>query len=285
MLDVIVKIEGEINLNSDTRSQISTHGGGAGANTASWLATLEIESHFFGCIGEDAAGIVFLDELRKLGVHSHVSKKAEFSTGTVVVLVEGNGNRTMFPDSGANSRLDASLLPDPKDFAAVLISGYSLFNTANSAEVIKMVMQIKSLGIPIFFDPASVGTMKDFGKSAAFELLKLFDLICLNEEEAFYLTDSNDRRVALAGLLAEVPTVAIKLGKDGAIASTRDGNALTLPAAAVEVVDTTGAGDAFNAGFLASWSRSEDLGSALQSAIKCASSCVAIIGARPRVGA
>jgi ribokinase len=285
MLDVIVKIDTEINFNSDTRSSISTHGGGAGANTASWLATLGVDSHFFGSLGNDSAGRLFAEELSALGVVNCAATCRDLPTGTVVVLVEGNGNRTMFPDPGANSKVSAELLPDPANFDAIFLSGYSLFNRSNFAAVTQIIDQIESKQIPILFDPASVGTMKEFGREEALALLPRFEMISLNEEEAAFLSGVSNRQGALENLLDLCPVVAIKLGPDGAIAGERGGLRTESKAQPVQAIDTTGAGDAFNAGFLAEFVNSKDLANAVRSGIQSASQCVGIIGARPRVGA
>jgi len=284
MLDVVVKIEGEINFNSDTPASISTHGGGAGANTASWLATLGVESHFYGKVGSDTAGSIFQDELSALDVRQSIGRESASPTGTVVVIVSGDGQRTMFPDPGANSTLDERNLPEPSSFDAIFLSGYSLFNPANTKAVTKMIERIHESGVCILFDPASVGTMKAFGREAALACLPHFDLLSLNEEEALFITATNDVDSALKALITLAPNVIIKLGAAGAIAGSRDGTTSKKSAISAKVIDTTGAGDAFNAGFLADWVISRNLDSALESATATAAKCVSIIGARPRVG-
>ena len=105
MLDVVAKLESEIHYASDTRATISTHGGGAAANVASWLATTGINTHLIVRVGEDAAGKTVLSELDRYGVgHSNTVLPGE-TTGVVIVLVDLTGERTMFPDWGANSGL------------------------------------------------------------------------------------------------------------------------------------------------------------------------------------
>lgn len=285
MLDVVVKIDGTINFDSDTRAEISTHSGGAGANTAAWLATLGIESHFVGRVGTDSAGELFRSELEGSGVIFHCKSAPASHTGTVVVIVGGDGARTMFPDSGANDEIRADDLPNPRDFDAIYLSGYSLFNPRAHGEVIEMITQIRASGRPLFFDPASVGIIKEFGVAAALELLSNFDLVSLNEEEAQTLTGETQRDVVLELLLKHAPIIALKRGACGAELAIRSGEKWSRAAHRVDVIDTTGAGDAFNAGLLAGWLAGGDLSVALEAAITSASECVANIGARPRVAA
>lgn len=285
MLDVVVKIDGPVNFDSDTRAEISTHSGGAGANTAAWLAKLGIESHFVGRVGADSAGDLFRSELERSGVSFH-SKAAPVShTGSVVVIVGGDGARTMFPDAGANDEIRAADLPDLSDFDAIYLSGYSLFNPTAHREVLAMIARVRECGKRLFFDPASVGIIQEFGVAAALELLANFDLVSLNEDEAYALTGASKREDALGLLLERAPIVALKRGAAGAELAIRGGEKWSHAAQQVQVVDTTGAGDAFNAGLLAGWVAGGDLSAALTAAISSASECVANIGARPRVAA
>lgn len=283
MIDVIVKMKSEINLNSDTLSDISMHGGGAAANTATWLAHLGVNTTFAGRIGSDIAGANFHAELVDFGVKHLNPPIAGAKTGTVVVLVDKHGNRTMFPDSGANSGLSASDLPELSEFDAVFLSGYSLFNPASIDGVTKIIVNIREQNIPFFFDVASVGTMSAFGKERALSLISGFSGLFLNEEEARYITGSSDTAQQLQSLMTRAPLIVIKRGPLGAIAKVEDEATIERPATNTQVIDTTGAGDAFAAGFLASWIESKNLSASLSRALDVAAQCVATIGARPRV--
>ena len=283
MIDVIVKMKSEINLNSDTLSDISMHGGGAAANTATWLAHLGVKTSFAGRIGSDIAGANFHSELERFGVKHENLPIEGARTGTVVVLVDKHGNRTMFPDSGANSGLNKSDLPSLEGVDGVFLSGYSLFNSASSEGVIEIIETIKGLNVPIFFDVASVGTMSAFGKEKAIALIAGFSGIFMNEEEARFLTGIAHGEEQISALASRAPLIVIKRGAEGAVAKIGSTDAIALPAKDTKVLDTTGAGDSFAAGFLASWLESKDLAAALTSALEVAAICVATIGARPRV--
>jgi sugar/nucleoside kinase (ribokinase family) len=283
MIDVIVRMKSKINVNSDTLSEISMHGGGAAANTATWLSHLGVKTSFAGRIGSDVAGANFHAELERFGVSHRNPPIQGAHTGTVVVLVDEEGNRTMFPDSGANSGLSSSDLPSLHGMDGVFLSGYSLFNSSSSAGVVGIINSIRKLGIPIFFDVASIGTINAFGKEKALSLIYGFSGIFMNEEEAGFLANSRDLDEQLEFFENRTPLTLIKRGAQGAIAKLEGGELISRPATATEVIDTTGAGDAFAAGFLSSWLEKRDVEAALATALDVAAQCVAIIGARPWV--
>ena len=287
MLDVIARINvspQKINFGSDTASRISTSSGGAAGNVAAWLTRTDARSTIVSHVGDDPAGAAIIAEFDALGVsHGDLVIPGETS-GVVVVLVDSSGERTMFPDKGANSRLTVADLPDLDAFQAVYISGYALLNPLARDGVLAMIEKIKADGLPIYFDPASVGAMKDVADKELHNWFSMMDVLFLNEEESIYLTGSVDIERALNYLLDFSQVVVIKRGSAGAIAKARGFDSISLPAVAATVVDTTGAGDSFAAGFIASYSKNHDLTAALQAGGELAAGCVAIVGGRPRVG-
>jgi sugar/nucleoside kinase (ribokinase family) len=287
MLDVIARINvspQKINFGSDTASRISTSSGGAAGNVAAWLTRTDARSTIVSHVGDDPAGAAIVAEFDALGVsHGDLVIPGETS-GVVVVLVDSSGERTMFPDKGANSRLTVTDLPDLTAFQAVYISGYALLNPLARDGVLAMIAKIKADGLPIYFDPASVGAMKDVADKELHNWFSMMDVLFLNEEESIYLTGSVDIERALNYLLDFSQVVVIKRGSAGAIAKARGFDSISLPAFAATVVDTTGAGDSFAAGFIASYSKNHDLTAALQAGGELAAGCVAIVGGRPRVG-
>jgi sugar/nucleoside kinase (ribokinase family) len=287
MLDVIARINvspQKINFGSDTASRISTSSGGAAGNVAAWLTRTDARSTIVSHVGDDPAGAAIVAEFDALGVsHGDLVIPGETS-GVVVVLVDSSGERTMFPDKGANSRLTLTDLPDLSAFQAVYISGYALLNPLARDGVLAMIAKIKTDGLPIYFDPASVGAMKDVADKELHNWFSMMDVLLLNEEESIYLTGSVDIERALNYLLDFSQVVVIKRGSAGAIAKARGFDSISLPAVAATVIDTTGAGDSFAAGFIASYSKNHDLTAALQAGGELAAGCVAIVGGRPRVG-
>jgi sugar/nucleoside kinase (ribokinase family) len=282
-LDVIVKMQTELHVGSDTSSQISMHGGGAAANTATWLANLG-HSVYFSCrLGDDAAGRAIAAEFDQWSIEYHKEFLANEKTGVVVVLVNNAGERTMFPDSGANSGIDEKNLPPLAGFDAAFLSGYSLFNPLSTSGVLRMISMIKAANIPLIFDPASVGTMTSFGRERVLEMLSVMDIAIMNDDEARFITGKNELNDALESLTSLVPLVVIKTGSSGAIAQLRGDTLLESKTEAIAAIDTTGAGDAFAAGFIPRWLESHDLLESMKAGNEVARRCVAIIGARPSV--
>ena len=287
MLDVIVRIDvapEKINYGSDTASRISTGSGGAAGNVAAWLTRTDARSTIVCHVGDDPAGAAIVGDFDALGFEHGELVIPGQASGVVIILVDSSGERTMFPEKGANSNLAISDLPELSKFQAVYISGYALLNPLSRPGVLAMIEKIKADNITIYFDPASVGTMKDVSDTEIHQWFSLMNVLLLNEEESIYLTGSVEIERALDYLLDYSEVVVIKRGSMGAIAKTRGFDSISVPAVPASVVDTTGAGDSFAAGFIATYAESHDLTAALIAGTQLAAGCVAIVGGRPRVG-
>jgi sugar/nucleoside kinase (ribokinase family) len=201
-------------------------------------------------------------------------------TGVVVILVDSNGERTMFPDNGANADLEVTDLPSLDDIDGVYLSGYALLDFRSRESVLAMIKKIKSAGKPIFFDPTTTGAMKIVSREEVLSWVSLMDGILLNSEEALYLADETDVETAEKKLTQYTPLVVIKLGSKGAMGMSSQGSA-KVTAVTTNVVDTTGAGDSFAAGFIPKWLETSDLTQALSAGAALAAKCVASVGARP----
>lgn len=283
MLDVIAVIEKEINYGSDTPSKISTHGGGAAGNVASWSQALGAPTKIVARVGDDAAGSAVRSEFDALGVEHHDIIIAGAQTGVVIVIVDPSGERTMFPEAGANSGLSIDDLPDLSEIEVIYLSGYALLNKDSRTGVLEIVEKIREAGIPIFFDPTTVGGMSHVENSEIKSWLALMSALFMNEEEAIFLTGCTELESAIESLLEISPMVIIKCGPNGAIARSRGGTTIKISAVPTRVVDTTGAGDSFAGGFIASWLDNYDLGLSLNAGAVAAAQCVSIVGARPHV--
>lgn len=287
MLDVITEINvlpDKINYGSDTPSKISTHGGGAAGNVASWLTRTAAQATIVAHVGNDSAGSALVSEFDALGVlHENLMVEGAHS-GVVVVLVDPTGERTMFPDNGANSGLTLDDLPDLSAFDAVYLSGYAPLDPFSRVGILAMISKIRSTGIPIYFDPASVGGMMQANLPEVKSWISMMDVLLLNEEEAMYLTGESNIEKALDLLIEDCPIVVIKRGAAGAIGRARESELVSISAFPAQAIDTTGAGDSFAAGFIAQYALNQNMEQSLQSGANVAAHCVAIIGARPRVG-
>ena len=287
MLDVVAQIPTsphELHLGNDTRTIISTHGGGAAGNTASWLAVLGNDVTMVGRIGNDTAGSAITAEFDALGISYGNIVKEGLHTGVVVCLVDPSGERTMLADNGANAGLEVSDLPALDAVDAIYLSGYAPLAPLSREGVLEMVRTINSRGIPIIFDPATVGGMQGVPVAEILSWCALMDTVIMNEEEAIYLSGLSDLESALDFFVELTPRAIIKRGSAGAIGLERGGQIISVAAKTSAVVDTTGAGDAFAAGFIDAFTGRRDFSYAIERASAVAGHCVAIVGARGRVG-
>jgi len=282
MLDVSAVIGSSISPGVETRATISTQGGGAAANVASWLSVSGTPTYLIARVGDDAAGQTVLAELDKYGVEHSQTMIPDVNTGVVIVLVDALGERTMFPDSGANSGLSLADLPPLDEITAVYLSGYPLVNPKSREGALDILRAVKERGLSVIFDPSTVGVLLEVGLSQVREWLALVDVVILNEEEAHFLSGKKNPIEAAAELLKSTPLVVIKRGGNGALAQARGSSVVQISAIEAVVVDTTGAGDAFAAGFILVWANGGELVDALNNGAALAAKCVAIRGARPK---
>ena len=279
-LDVIAQLKEQINYGNDTASRISTHPGGQAANVATWITRTNNQAHLVARVGNDPVGFALISDLDKYGVQHKALMNSGRPSGVVVILVDSNGERTMFPDNGANADLEVGDLPNLDDIDGVYLSGYALLDFRSRDAALAMVRKFREHRIPIFFDPTTTGAMKAVPKTEVLEWVGMCDGILLNNEEARYLGESDDIEEAETNLQKLTPLVVIKLGSRGATGIYKDQFA-KVPAVTTNVVDTTGAGDSFAAGFIPKWLETSDLEAALSAGTALAAKCVAAVGARP----
>ena len=283
-MDVSVFIDSEIHKGGDTQAFITTQGGGAAANVARWLAHMGCDTFLCSRVADDTNGLILQKELDAFNVRHSDYRVPHEKTGTVVVLVSENGERTMFPDSGSNSGLSSADLPPLDGFTAAYLSGYALINSQSRTNVLEMIQILKAKGIPLVFDPGTVGALRRIPNSMLQEWIRMMDILLLNEEEALYISQISDLHGALIALATKAPVVVIKRGAAGVTAISEQVRTVELPALDVEVIDTTGAGDSFAAGFIASWFDEGIVEKAVENGIAQASRCCAMVGARPPLG-
>lgn len=283
VLDVTGVISHPIESGVEMRAKISTQGGGAAANVASWLAVNGVESFVIARIGDDAAGQTVINELDSFGVKYNKRIIAGAKTGVVMIVIDHLGERTMFPDSGANSGLGLADLPALGDFHGVYLSGYPLINQLSREGTVEIISAVKRAGLPLIFDPSTVGLMREVGVAKTREWITQAEIVIMNEEEANYLSGTDDLESSLADLLTLVEVAVIKRGSDGAIGRARGSASISVPAIPAELVSTLGAGDSFAAGFIKSWFDGGTLEAALLKGTEIAAQCVELVGSRPLI--
>lgn len=276
MVDLVARLPGPIAFGSDTPAEIQLFGGGAAANVASWLAAEGVQATFVGRIGDDHAGLRAADELTAAGVTPVVEIDPHRPTGLCLVLVDEYGERSMIPSIGANDAgSDVGLIPADADW--LYLSGYSLLSNGARPFALEALALARERGWSVAIDAASAAPLTAAGPEQFFEWIGTDVLLFANGPEAQVLTGLDEAAAAAQALALRCGHAIVKRGASGAVWS--DGTGVrSVPAADVEVFDSTGAGDAFAAGFLAS---DGDIGDALDNATRLAARVVQHHGARP----
>jgi sugar/nucleoside kinase (ribokinase family) len=296
--DVVVRLPGRIAPGSDTPAQIRLTGGGQAANTAAWLARCGVPVTLAATVGDDPAGRDRVAELAAAGVDCAVRRVSGTPTGTLVVL-SGDGDRTMLTDRGAADRLApadlVAALAGRPDLRHLHLSGYLLLGEGSRAAGRYALAAAAGAGLTTSVDAASAEPLRRVGPARFLDWIGRVDLLLANATEAAQLaglppppdpaTTASDPATAAdaaaaVALADRAAAVVVKLGPAGALWAGPGGVVRELPPPAA-VVDPTGAGDAFAAGLLAGWLAGADPAAALRAGVRLGAEAVAILGARP----
>ena len=279
MVDVVTRISAPLAAGSDAPAVIRFHGGGSAANTAAWLAQAGAEPVLVGRVGDDERGRAARHELRAAGVHARLALDPELPTGTCVVLVRPDGERTMAPDAGANDGLADADLSDELLVSAdhLHVAGYALLRPGSRPAARAAISRAVGHGMTVSVDPSSAALLSP-------EFLDHADgarLLLPNADEAQMLSGERDPEQAAKTLAGRFGEVVVTLGAKGALWT--DGRA-SVRADAIRVeaaLDSTGAGDAFAAGLLAARLEGAAPAEALAAGARLAAEAVARPGGRP----
>ena len=280
--DLLARIEGPVAFGTDTFAPIHAVGGGSGANAAAWLASLGIETHLVGRIGDDVLGEVLVDELRSVGVTAHLARDPSIGTGKVFVLVDGAGERTMITDRGAGEALSPGDLPaELFDGGHLHLSGYAFSGGSRRESALKALRLAREAGMSVSVDPSSVPLLGEIGHERFLGWTRGADLCFPNLEEGTLCGGEREPDRVAERMLDHYPAVVLKLGAAGALYAGADGERVRLPAEPARVADTTGAGDALCAGFLTAWLSGAPPAAALRRGVELAARTVERLGGRP----
>lgn len=279
--DIIVRPQGAIRTDTDTPALIERHPGGSSANTAAWLGHIGADVHFFGQVGE-TDNARHTRELERFGVKAHLQSDTERSTGTIVIIVEGE-KRTMLTDRGANVIFDLDSVP--QDLIAVAdylhFTGHTIIDEPKRESVVRLISRAVEHGVNVSIDPASAGFISDFGVSKFLRLCDGAHILRPNEDEVRILSGLDDVEAATTKLTELFPLVVTTCGRDGVIVGQRGDEVVRVAVDPIDVVDPTGAGDSFNAGLLAGLARGLSPADAARAAVVVAAEAVTAVGARP----
>lgn len=244
--DVVVRLDGPINIATDTTATITRRRGGSAANVAAAVAQLGRRSRFVGHVGDDSTGRGLVEALEAEGVEATVRRVGR--SATIVVLVDADGERSMLSDRATCTELAD---PDPAwlDGVAWLhLPVYSLVVEPIGATCAQVVRWAHDRGVQVSIDASSSAVMRDYGMDRLVTLLRSMApaVLLANEDEAACFGEALDPAVL------GCRTVVVKQGADPTIVvdrATPGRTTVPVPPLA-DVHDTTGAGDAFAAGFL-----------------------------------
>jgi sugar/nucleoside kinase (ribokinase family) len=259
--------------------------GGSAANSMAGLAGLGLDVAFIGQVADDQLGEIFEHDMTSLGVRFETTPLTDGPpTGRCLILVTPDAQRTMNTSPGASHELTPGALDEEmiRSAAVTFLEGYlwgperprqAMLRAADFAhEAGRTVAFTLSESLCIPGRREGVRSMIDAGT---------VDILFGNEDEIRHLTGDDDLDACIAGLEASVKTLVVTKGAEGAIA-VEGGLRVAVAAAPVpKVVDTTGAGDLFAAGFLAARCRGSDLAHCLDAGAKCAAEVIGHFGARP----
>jgi sugar/nucleoside kinase (ribokinase family) len=261
--------------------------GGSAANTMAGIAALGGKAGFVGQVADDQLGEIFVHDIRAHGVEFATPPKSGGApTGRCLILVTPDAQRTMNTYRGAAHELSAKVL-DPQQIrdAAILYLEAYLWRSAGPRAAMDEAMRIAhEAGRKVAFTLSDIACIKPH-RTEMMAMLEsgAIDLLFANENEIKELAGTDDRETAIAAIQDKVPLLVVTCGADGAMAVEK-GLRASVPIARLGtgVVDTTGAGDLFAAGFLFGQCRGRSLEDSLRMGAIAAAEVISHLGARPK---
>lgn len=272
--DVVVFAPEGVRIGTDSPARVERHRGGSAANVAVAACSIGARARFVGNVGDDPLGDQLLDRLTAAGVDVSVTRNGR--TGSIVALIAADGERSFLTDRGAADQLTVAPAGWLRESSVVHVPMYSLLADPARTTTLAMVREAQELGVPVSLDASSTGAITDAGVERSVALMTEVgpDILFCNQDEAELLDVDGSRRLGA--------TTIIKNGAEPTVVFSAQG-VTSYPVARVEaVLDTTGAGDAFAAGYLVSWfdsQRSEE--AAVTAAHELSARTLTTFGATP----
>ena len=271
VVDVVLKPDRPLEHATDVPGLVSFTQGGSAATCARWLGRLGARTSMVAAVGRDAAGRALVDALRADGVTPRIVRLPGVRTGRIGVVVTPDGERTFVQDRGASLQLRPTDLKATwfAQADAVHLPIYSLLDEPLGLAGRRAIELGREAGATISLDLASIGPLLARGRRAARSLIDEIapDILFATASEA----DAFLGRYAVEGLLDIASIAVIKRGSKGATVLAReDGQQLRFEVATTPIAaaDTTGAGDAFDAGFLVGWFTSRAAGRSVPASLQ-----------------
>jgi sugar/nucleoside kinase (ribokinase family) len=226
--------------------------GGSAANTAACLASLGASAGFIGKVRDDTLGHFFTHDIQAAGVQYRIAPSPEGpSTGCCLIMVTPDAEKTMCTNLGVGALLSAEEVDGPAIAGArvLYVEGYMYGDRPTNPAVERAISVAEGAGTLVALSLSDPFWIELHGREID-GLLDRVDLLFANEQEACGIVGEEDLDVALKALARRCATVAVTRGAQGSVVATGS-QVFSVPAARVEhVVDTTGAGDSYAAGYL-----------------------------------
>lgn len=254
-MDLVVHVDrewGQLNYGGTSYSDFSKIEFGGSGNVAVGLSLLGAKVSLVGKAGNDLFGKLYIENLKKNKVIPRVFFDKRSQTGSVLVFVHNQKERSFIVFRGANDSLSVSEIEKTDKLIRrsryVHFTGYSLINNPQRNAILHAIELSRKYNRKIVFDPGAHNIIRQEPKLFK-RILDFCDIFIPNLDEAFAITDTKNLEDAIDRLRDRVPLVALKCAKDGCILiSHRD--ILRIPVSKVNCIDPTGAGDAFAAALI-----------------------------------
>lgn len=280
-VDVMARLPGPLAPGGDNLpQQLELQLGGVGANVAVALAKWGIEARLAGCVGRDGFGQMALAVLERHGVDLRAVARSDAATGLIVIPVDPDGRRTIIGARGANELSPArSPAECSEGIVGVHLVGYSLLSRATTDWLRQAVTLAAQRGVPVSLDVGLAPSRA--ARSEVLELAPQVDTLFVGQEEAELLSGARGPGALAAVAECGAGVVVVKQGAAGCQFRMAGEGARWWKIAPLEVaaVDTTGAGDAFAAGYWAARLRGWETGDAVSLASACGAAAATVLGA------
>jgi sugar/nucleoside kinase (ribokinase family) len=272
--DVVVWLRADPPRGTDTPARIFRRRGGSAANVAALAASAGGRARFVGQVGDDHTGEDLVAQLAAVGVDACVSRNGQ--TGCIVVLVDAAGERTMLTDRGASTQLAVAPVGVLDGVRVLHVPGYSLTVEPLATAALALIGEAVERQVPVTVDASSVAVLREYG------VAEFLGLVAQIRPQVFFCNRSESAALGLA-LRSPAPGASLTVVKSGArptLLVEPGGAVASIPVPPVEhVVDTTGAGDAFVAGYLLALQAGQDAAVCVRAAHLLASRVLASPGA------
>lgn len=270
-------------LGSLSVSDLHCSSGGSAANSMIALSELGSKASYCCLVGNDPKGIGYIREMEKLGIDLATPKVAGATTGTCLILVTPDGERTMNTHLGISSELSSEDINEESLSQSkwLYIEGYPLSTSKGQDAVMYAIDIAKKNGVKIAVSFSDIFIVNCF-RNELERIVSDAHLVFANSLEACNFVENDDVYSAFDILSARVPNVAITMGESGALigSSVVGGARYHVESPKVDVIDTTGAGDMFAGGFLHGLLRGLNYDEAGRLGCLLASQVVSRLGAR-----